>query len=79
MSSRSKESVRVVVEDLVAKFAGKPEKVLPKGTSIRFDVGDISLSCKITDDGLEIIKSVGLESESRITVNPISSNAIFLR
>lgn len=72
--------MKTIIEDLVAKMEGKPETILPENTTIRFEIGNTRLSCKATDEGLEIYKinDNGLE-ESRITTVGMSSNKLYVR
>jgi len=69
--------MKVIIEDLVAKMEGKPETILPEGTTIRFEIGNTKLSCKANEEGLLIYKvnNNGLE-ESRIMTIGASSNRL---
>ena len=69
--------MKTIIENLVAKMEGKPETELPEGTTIRFEIGNTQLSCKATDEGLEIlkIKNMGKE-ERRIMTVGMSSNKL---
>jgi len=72
--------MKTIIEDLVAKMEGKPETELPEGTTIRFEIGNTRLSCKATEEGLEIYKinDMGKE-ESRIMTVGMSSNKLYVR
>lgn len=72
--------MKIIIEDLVAKMKGKPETELPKGTVIRFEIGNTQLSCTATDEGLSIYKVNNIRNEeSRIMTVSISSNIIYVR
>ena len=63
-----------------AKSKGEPEKELPEGTVIGFEIGDIRLSCPATENGLKIYKKSdkGAE-ESRIITVGEASNVLYIR
>lgn len=67
--------MKVIIEDLVAKVEGKTETELPKETVIRFEIGDMSISCEITSDGLKLYKRHWSGQET-INITPINSNSI---
>lgn len=72
--------MKTIIEDLVAKMDGKPEKELPEGTTIRFEIGNTTLSCKATDEGVEIYKVNNMGSEeSRIMTMGKSSNVLIVK
>ena len=72
--------MKTIIEDIVAKMEGRPETILPENTTIRFEIGNTNLSCKATEEGLEIYKvnNNGLE-ESRIMVIGLASNKSLIR
>ena len=71
--------MKTIIENLVDKMEGKKEVELPKGTTIRFEIGKTKLSCTITDEGLEIYKvNDGGMKESRIMTKGISSNKVYV-
>jgi len=71
--------MKTIIEDIVAKMEGKPETILPKDTTIRFEIGDTRLSCKATEEGLEIYKVNDMGGqESRIVVIALSSNGCYV-
>lgn len=71
--------MKTIIEDIVAKMEGKPETILPENTTIRFEIGNTKLSCKATEDGLEIYKinNNGLE-EGRIVAIGNASNKFII-
>ena len=71
--------MKVIIEDLVAKMAGGKEKILPKGTTIRFEMGNTSLSCSITEDGLAIYKINNTIEEDRIITIGCASNKLYIK
>ena len=72
--------MKTIIEDLKAKMEGKAETTLPEGTTIRFEFGNMRLSCKATEDGLEIYKvSNSGSEEGRIITVSISSNKLLIR
>jgi len=72
--------MKTIIEDLVAKTKGKPETELPKGTTIRFEIGNTRLSCKATDEGLEIYKvNDAAREESGIMTVGVSGNKLYVR
>lgn len=72
--------MKIIIEDLVAKMEGKEEVFLPENTTIRFEIGDTKLSCKPTNEGLEIYKiNDKVLEESRIMTIGISSNKIYVK
>lgn len=72
--------MKVIIENIVARMEGKEEKELPRNTTIRFEIGKIELSCKITKDGLEIYKTDNsVERDSRIIIMSVTSNKINIK
>ena len=69
---------RTIVEDVVARMSGSEEKVLPEGTTIRFEIGDTRLSCMATDEGLKIYK-ISFRGEGRIMTVGVSSNVLIVK
>ena len=72
--------MKTIIEDLVVKMEGGTEVCLPENTTIRFEFGETSLSCKVTENGLEIYKmydSIG--DESKIMTVGESSNRIIVK
>ena len=72
--------MKTIIENLVIKMSGGTEKELPENTTIRFEVGNTSLSCKVNDEGLRIYKinNNGLE-EDRIMTIGVSSNVLLIK
>ncbi len=71
--------MKVIIEDLVKRMQGGKEEVLPKNTTIRFEMGDTHLRCKIEEERLEIYKvnSNGLEEDRIMTIGH-ASNIIYV-
>lgn len=69
--------MRVFIEDLVAKTSDKGEQELPKGTTIRFEIGDDKYSCHPTEKGIEIYK-IGALGKDQITIRPQVQNKIIV-
>ena len=72
--------MKTIIENLVAKMEGKPETILPDNTTIRFEIGHTRLSCKVTEDGLEIYKinDYGFD-DSRIMAVGAASNKLIIK
>lgn len=71
--------MKVIIEDVVLKMAGGAETELPEGTSIRFEMGTTSLSCKITEHGLSIYKIDNVIGDGEIIILPHASNKIYIK
>ena len=72
--------MKTIIENLVDRHASKKEKELPKGTTIRFEIGNTSLSCIATEEGLKIYKrNEKFNEEDRIMTISSTSNKIYIR
>jgi len=72
--------MKTIIEDLVGAMNGREETILPENTTIRFEIGDTSLSCQPTEDGLRIYKMNDRTIEdSRIMTIGASSNVLLVR
>ena len=68
-------TTKTIIEDLVARHEGKKETELPEGTTIRFEIGNTKLSCKATEEGLEIYKRNDMvgEEERIMTIGALDN------
>lgn len=70
---------KTIIEDVVARHEGRTEVEIPDNPTIQFTIGNTKLSCKATEQGLEISKINHSFEDDRVTATCIAGNVILIK
>jgi len=63
---------------ILLKMNDEQEPELPEGTTIRFEIGDLRISCKADEEGL-VVRKTSVTGEDRIIIVGMSGNVIIVK
>lgn len=78
LPKQSTETMKIVINDLLAQIEHREEKEIDSGRIIRFEVNETGFNVSLSDQGIQIHK-VDNSLGSSMKITPIASNVIEIR